>query len=131
MLLLLTGWPTNSKSVLGTDSVHHSTTKKKKKSKRFVLGLSWCCLQTLSANARSEYLHPCDAWTQPSSPCAGSYCQHLGIYPQVFFFVGYVQKDHICFGSLRHRSQCCNTSAGDDMPMSSIDYAHSPAWIQM
>ena len=47
------------------------------------------------------------------------------------FFAGYVQRDHICFGYLRHRSQCCNTSAGDDMPMSSIDYAHSPAWIQM
>ena len=32
--------------------------KKKKKSKRFVLGLSWCCLQTMSANERSEYLQP-------------------------------------------------------------------------
>ena len=39
MLLLLTGWPTNSKSVLGTDSVHHSTTKKKEKKQTVRVGV--------------------------------------------------------------------------------------------
>ena len=37
-------------------------------------------------------------------------------------FFGLVQKDHICFGHLRHRSQCSDTSRGDAMPMSAADY---------
>ena len=41
-------------------------------------------------------------------------------------FFGLVQKDHICFGYLQHRSQCCNSSTGDNMPMSAADYAPSP-----
>ena len=41
-------------------------------------------------------------------------------------FFGLVQKNHICFGYLKHRSQCCDTSQGDSMPMSEIDYAPTP-----
>ena len=41
-------------------------------------------------------------------------------------FFGLVQRDQICFGFLRHRSQCCNTSSGDSMPMSESDYSPEP-----
>ena len=41
-------------------------------------------------------------------------------------FFGLVQKNHICFGYLRHRSQCCNTSMGDAMPMSEQEYSPEP-----
>jgi hypothetical protein len=38
-------------------------------------------------------------------------------------FFALANRNHICFGYLRHRSQCCNTSTGDAMPMSEADYA--------
>ena len=41
-------------------------------------------------------------------------------------FFGLVQKNHICFGYLQHRSQCCDTSRGDSMPMTEIEYAPIP-----
>ena len=44
-------------------------------------------------------------------------------------FFGLVQRkkrNHICFGYLRHRSQCCNSSRGDMMPMSAEDYTPNP-----
>ena len=41
-------------------------------------------------------------------------------------FFGLVQRDHICFGFLRHRSQCCNSSSGDSMPMSDSDFSPEP-----
>ena len=41
-------------------------------------------------------------------------------------FFGLVQRDHICFGFLRHRSQCCDSSSGDSMPMSDSDFSPEP-----
>jgi hypothetical protein len=38
-------------------------------------------------------------------------------------FFGLAQRNHICFGYLKHRSQCCNSSTGDSMPMSEADFA--------
>ena len=45
-------------------------------------------------------------------------------------FFGLVQRKkrkHICFGYLQHRSQCCNSSTGDQTPMSAVDYTPNPA----
>ena len=41
-------------------------------------------------------------------------------------FFALAQKDHICFGFLQHRSQCCDTSRGDAMPLSEDEYAPVP-----
>ena len=41
-------------------------------------------------------------------------------------FLGLVNRNHICFGFLCHRSQCCNNSAGDAAPMSKADYTPTP-----
>ena len=37
-------------------------------------------------------------------------------------FFALAQRNHICFGVLRHRSQCCDTARGDDMPLSANEY---------
>ena len=41
-------------------------------------------------------------------------------------FFGAVERNHICFGFLPHRSQCCNSSRGDLMPMSTDSYTPHP-----
>ena len=41
-------------------------------------------------------------------------------------FFALSQKNHICFGYLRHRSQCCDSSTGDRMPMSAQDFRPEP-----
>ena len=41
-------------------------------------------------------------------------------------FFALAQRNHICFGVLQHRSQCCDTSRGDDMPLSANEYAPLP-----
>ena len=41
-------------------------------------------------------------------------------------FFEYVNANHICFGYLKHRSQCCNSSQGDSMPMSATEYQPNP-----
>ena len=43
-------------------------------------------------------------------------------------FFALCQRNHICFGALRHRSQCCDSSCGDSMPMSAEDYKPEPTF---
>ena len=43
-------------------------------------------------------------------------------------FFALCQRNHICFGALRHRSQCCDSSCGDSMPMSAQDYKPEPTF---
>ena len=43
-------------------------------------------------------------------------------------FFALCQRNHICFGALRHRSQCCDSSCGDSSPMSVQDYKPEPTF---
>ena len=41
-------------------------------------------------------------------------------------FMALVEKNRICFGYLRHRSQCCDSSKGNSQAMSAEDYTPTP-----